>query len=141
MESNNIITIGTALKWRGIYDKEKTYYQENIIADGSCIFRCKVSQTQGQPPIRYTDESGHFEFINQDIWDVILDMAAHYNKVADIEHYAKETEDYAKQFEEALENIGTFAKVPVKLKDEEAHEALVAANGILPDQIYYTTED
>lgn len=90
--NNNIITIGTALKWRGIFDKEKVYYQDNMVLEAGCIFRCKVLQTVNQPPVKMTDGDGHFELINQDIWDVILDMSVHYNKIADIEHYVGVTD-------------------------------------------------
>lgn len=141
MNNNNIITIGTALKWRGIYDREKTYYQDNIILDAGCIFRCKVLQTQDQPPVRVTDEDGHFEFINQDVWDVILDMSVYYNKIADIEHYAEETMESAKKLKEALENLATFAKIPIMLKDENEMDTIIAEDKAIPNQFYYTVEN
>lgn len=84
--NNNIITIGTALKWRGIFDKEKVYYQDNMVLEAGCIFRCKVLQTVNQPPVKMIDGDGHFELINQDIWDVILDMSVYYNKIEEWEN-------------------------------------------------------
>ncbi len=141
MNNNNIITIGTALKWRGIYDREKTYYQDNIILDAGCIFRCKVIQTQNQPPVRMTDEDGHFVFINPDVWDVILDMSVYYNKIADIEHYAGETMDSANKLKDALDKLATFAKIPIQLKDEEEMDTIIAEDRVLPNQFYYTTEN
>lgn len=86
MDNHNIITIGTALKWRGLFSNEKTYYQDNIILDAGCLFRCKIMQTQNHPPVRIIDENGHFEFINQDIWEVILDMSVYYNRIVGMEY-------------------------------------------------------
>ncbi len=139
--SNNIITIGTALKWRGIYDDSKTYYQENIVTAGGCIFRCKASQTQGNAPLNMLDSEGHFTLINQGIWEVILDMSAHYNKVADTLHFAALTMETASELGEALANMGSFAKNPIRLGSEEEHDLLVETGGTFPSQIYYTTED
>lgn len=141
MSNNNIITIGTALKWRGIFSSEKTYYQDNIILEAGCIFRCKVLQTQNQPPVKTLDESGHFELINQDVWDVILDMSPHYNKIADIEHYASETENSADKLKDALANLQTFAKIPIKLKSEDDMQGLIDDDQVLPNQFYYTVEN
>lgn len=141
MNNNNIITIGTALKWRGIYDKEKAYYQDNIILEAGCIFRCKVLQSQNQPPVKMTDESGHFEFINQKVWDVILDMSMHYNKIADIEHYADETLDKANQLNEALNNLAMFAKIPIPLSDEDEMEEMKKNDQVVANQFYYTVEN
>lgn len=140
MSNNNIITIGTALKWRGIFDKEKTYYQDNIVLDAGCIFRCKALQIQGHAPVQTTDESGHFVFINEDVWDVILDMSVYYNKIADIEHYAGETMESYNTLQEALENLATFAKVPIRLMDEDEMAVLIKADQVKQDQFYYTTE-
>lgn len=139
--NNNIITIGTALKWRGIFDKEKAYYQDNIVLEAGCIFRCKVLQTVNQPPVKMTDENGHFELINQDVWDVILDMSVHYNKIADIEHYAGETMEKAILLQDALDNVAKFAKIPIMLKDESEMEDLIADDQVLPNQFYYTVEN
>lgn len=139
--NNNIITIGTALKWRGIFDKEKAYYQDNMVLEAGCIFRCKVLQTVNQPPVKMTDEDGHFELINQDVWDVILDMSVHYNKIADIEHYAEETMEKAILLQDALDNVAKFAKVPIMLKDESEMEDLIADDQVLPNQFYYTVEN
>lgn len=139
--NNNIITIGTALKWRGIFDKEKAYYQDNMVLEAGCIFRCKVLQTVNQPPVKMTDEDGHFELINQDVWDVILDMSVHYNKIADIEHYAGETMEKAILLQDALDNVAKFAKVPIMLKDESEMEDLIADDQVLPNQFYYTVEN
>lgn len=139
--NNNIITIGTALKWRGIFDKEKTYYQDNMVLEAGCIFRCKVLQTVNQPPVKMTDEDGHFELINQDVWDVILDMSVYYNKIADIEHYAGETMEKAILLQDALDNVAKFAKVPIMLKDESEMEDLIADDQVLPNQFYYTVEN
>lgn len=139
--NNNIITIGTALKWRGIFDKEKAYYQDNMVLVAGCIFRCKVLQTVNQPPVKITDGDGHFELINQDVWDVILDMSVHYNKIADIEHYAGETMEKAILLQDALDNVAKFAKVPIMLKDESEMEDLIADDQVLPNQFYYTVEN
>lgn len=139
--NNNIITIGTALKWRGIFDKEKAYYQDNMVLVAGCIFRCKVLQTVNQPPVKITDEDGHFELINQDVWDVILDMSVHYNKIADIEHYAEETMEKAILLQDALDNVAKFAKIPIMLKDESEMEDLIADDQVLPNQFYYTVEN
>lgn len=140
MNNNNIITIGTALKWRGIFDKEKTYYQDNIVLEAGCLFRCKVLQIQGHSPVQTVDESGHFEFINQDAWDVILDMSVYYNKIADIEHYAGKTMESYNTLKEALDNLATLAKKPIRLMDEEEMDVLNKADQVIPDQFYYTTE-
>lgn len=140
MSQNNIITIGTALKWRGIYDKEKTYYQDNIVLEAGCIFRCKVLQSQNLPPVSVNDEDGHFVFINKDVWDVILDMSIYYNKIADIEHFAGETMNKSQQLQEALDNIALFAKIPIKLNNEEEMETLIENEIVEPNQMYYTTE-
>lgn len=139
--NNNIITIGTALKWRGIFDREKTYYQDNIILDAGCIFRCRVLQTQNQPPVQTIDENGHFELINQDVWDIILDMSAYYNKIADIEHYAGETMDKADKLKDALANLETFAKIPIELKSEDDMQGLIDDERVLKNQMYYTVEN
>ena len=128
--NNNIITIGTALKWRGIFDEKKTYYRDNIVLDAGCLFRCNVLQIQGHPPVQIIDESGHFKFINKDVWDVILDMSAYYNKIADIEHYVGETMESYNTLQEALENL--TSKISTLKSDITSVSQKASAIGILP---------
>lgn len=105
MNNNNIVKIGTALKWRGIYDSNKIYYQDNIVFDAGCIFRCRVLQTQNQAPIETSGENGHLTLINENIWDVILDMSSHYNKMADLEDCMNEIMEQSSQFKVEFEEV------------------------------------
>jgi hypothetical protein len=138
--NSNLISIGTALKWRGLYDESKTYYKDNIIADLGCIFRCSANSTKGQAPVSEPDENGNFELTNTGIWDVILDMSSYYNKIADIEHYASEALAATAAMNEALAKIDEFTKKPIELKSEDELETLIAAGTIEDNQLYFTTE-
>lgn len=92
---NNIVQIGTALKWCNDYDSTKKYYLDNIITTYGCVFRCKVSQTQGKSPVTVTDEEGRIAYANTDIWDVIVDMAYYYNYYIDTMKAANEALEFA----------------------------------------------
>ena len=99
MISKNIVRIGTATKWRGVYSDSKVYYYDNIVTISNCIFRCNASHTSGKSPVNIVDEVGHIEYANTDVWGVVLDMSAftnlnldygdmlqkYYDKIKDIE--------------------------------------------------------
>ena len=99
MNNNNIVKIGTALKWRNTFDITKKYYQENMVTICGCVFRCKVLQAQGKTPVRIADDAGHLAFANTDVWDVIVDMAYYYNFAIDTNNLTKETLEYIKKLD------------------------------------------
>lgn len=99
MNNNNIVKIGTALKWRNTFDITKKYYQENMVTICGCVFRCKVLQAQGKTPVRIADDAGHLAFANTDVWDVIVDMAYYYNFAIDTNNHTKETLEYIKKLD------------------------------------------
>lgn len=99
MNNNNIVKIGTALKWRNTFDITKKYYQENMVTICGCVFRCKVLQAQGKTPVRITDDAGHLAFANTDVWDVIVDMSYYYNFAIDTNNHTKETLEYIKKLD------------------------------------------
>lgn len=99
MNNNNIVKIGTALKWRNTFDITKKYYQENMVTICGCVFRCKVLQAQGKTPVRVADDAGHLAFANTDVWDVIVDMAYYYNFAIDTNNHTKETLEYIKKLD------------------------------------------
>lgn len=91
MNSNNIVKIGTALKWRSTYSDEKRYYQENIVTTCGCVFRCKVLQATGKCPVKVIDEYGRIKYDNVDIWDVVVDMAYYYNFTIELRELVQRT--------------------------------------------------
>ena len=103
MNNNNIVKIGTALKWRNTFDIEKKYYQENIVTACGCVFRCKVLQAQGKVPVRISDDNGHIVYANTDVWDVLVDMAYYYNYAVDNQKMTMKTFDYVKKLDEAFQ--------------------------------------
>lgn len=103
MNNDNIVKIGTALKWRNTFDITKKYYQENVVTACGCVFRCKVLQAQGKSPVRATDEQGHIVYTNTDVWDVLVDMAYYYNFAVDTKKLTQETFDYVKKLDEAFQ--------------------------------------
>ena len=104
MNIDNTVKIGTALKWRSSFDPDKRYYQENIVTACGCVFRCKVLQTQGCPPVQTIDENGHLGFANVEVWDVIVDMIYYYNFAVDTKKMTEETLVYVKSLDEAIAN-------------------------------------
>lgn len=104
MNSNNVVKIGSALKWRGVFDLNKNYYLENLVTACGCVFRCKVQQAQGISPIDISTENGHISYINEDVWDVIVDMAHYYNLAVDSNNLTQETFEYIQRLEEGLDN-------------------------------------
>lgn len=102
MNNDNIVKIGTALKWRNTFDITKKYYQENVVTVCGCVFRCKVLQAQGKSPVTITDNQGHIVYTNTDVWDVLVDMAYYYNFAVDTKKLTQETLDYVKQLDKAI---------------------------------------
>lgn len=100
MNNNNIVKIGTALKWRNTFDITKKYYQENIVTVCGCVFRCKVLQSQGKTPVYIADDAGHLAFANTDVWDVIVDMVYYYNFAIDTNNLTRETLEYIKRLDD-----------------------------------------
>lgn len=100
--NDNVVKIGTALKWRGVYDSTKKYYQENIVTENGCVFRCKVLSAIGKNPVKITDEQGHIVYQNTDIWDVLVDMAYYYNYLVDNRKLTKELQEYCKKLNELI---------------------------------------
>lgn len=102
MNNDNIVKIGTALKWRNTFDITRKYYQENIVTVCGCVFRCKVLQAQGKSPVLFTDKDGHMVYTNTDVWDVVVDMAYYYNFAYDTKKLTQETLAYVKQLDAAI---------------------------------------
>lgn len=103
--SNNVVHIGTALKWRGEYEQNKKYYNENIVTAFGCVFRCKILQTIGQSPISFEEETGYLTYINKDIWDVVVDNAHYYNISLDTDRLLRQTLDHVKKIDEDIVEI------------------------------------
>lgn len=101
--NNNVVKIGTALKWRNTFDLTKKYYQENVVTACGCVFRCKVLQAQGKSPIKMTDDQGHIVYTNTEVWDVLVDMAYYYNYAVDTKKLTQQMLDYAKKLDEAFQ--------------------------------------
>ena len=104
MNNDNIVKIGTALKWRNVFDPNKRYYQENIVTMCGCIFRCKVLQTQGKSPIQVTDETGHIAYANPETWDVVLDMLSYYNFAVDSHAFTENALKYIRDLDSAIQS-------------------------------------
>lgn len=118
MNNNNIVKIGTALKWRNTYDPGKKYYQENIVSACGCVFRCKIFQSQGQSPVQTVDEEGHLGFANTDVWDVVVDMAYYYNFCVDTNNLTRQTLAYVKLLDETCQRQQTEIDALGEISDE-----------------------
>ena len=103
INNDNIVKIGVALKWRNTFDLTKRYYQENVVTACGCVFRCKVLQAQGIPPIKMTDDQGHIVYTNTDVWDVLVDMAYYYNYAVDTRKLTQQMLDDAKKLNDAFQ--------------------------------------
>lgn len=101
----NIAIIGTALKWRGVYDNNKNYYQENIVTLYGSVFRCRILKANGLPPVKLDEETNHLQFINQEIWDVIVDMSYYFNYVVDQENFNKRIDEFTKELESQIQDL------------------------------------
>lgn len=99
--NNNIVQIGSALKWRGVYDDSKVYYQENIVTMQGCVFRCRPLKTQGFPPLEEKD--GELKYINTDTWDVIVDLTDYYSRFLVQDKINKELQSYIDDLEATLQ--------------------------------------
>lgn len=79
--SNEIIKIGKAAKWRGTYDDNLTYYEENQVTMYGCVFSCKAEKVSGKPPVVVSNvETGSVVLSNTDIWDCIVNAIDFYNR-------------------------------------------------------------
>lgn len=105
MAQNNIIKIGNALKWRGVFDESKKYYQENIVTLNGSIFRCKILQNQALPPVEIDEETGYVSFVNPDVWDVVVDMAFYYNYVIEQKNFNAYILEKTTQIESDIESL------------------------------------
>lgn len=103
MNIDDIVKIGEALKWRGVYDPNKKYYRENIVTACGSVFRCKVLLSQGEPPFHVIDEDGTIEFFNPDIWDVLVDALSFYNFAVESNALSKKTWEYIELVEQTVE--------------------------------------
>lgn len=96
MNQKGIVRIGIAPKWRGTFDPEKEYYQENMISLYGSVFRCKALSCVGKPPLEEKGSRGYLAFINTDVWDVIVDMVEYYNKTLNSNLNPEELEELHK---------------------------------------------
>lgn len=103
--NDNVVIIGTALKWRGVYDSKKKYYNDNIVTAYGCVFRCKILQTQNFSPVEFDSDTGHLIYINQDVWDVIVDNAYYYNFALDSKEFTEQILDFVKELDEDIQTI------------------------------------
>lgn len=103
--NDNVVKIGTALKWRGSFDLKKKYYNENIVSACGCVFRCKILQAQNLSPIEFEEETGHIIYVNPDVWDVIVDNAFYFNFAVDTKILTEETIIYVTQLKEDINLI------------------------------------
>lgn len=132
MDNENIVKIGVALKWRSTFDLSKKYYQENLTTMCGCVFRCKVVQAQGKSPIQVTDDKGHIEYINSDVWDVIVDMAYYYNFCIDTNLLSQEVLAYCKKIDEEYKK--QQAEIKALQNADVEHEKHMAEIDALNDE-------
>ena len=79
--TDNIFNIGSAPKYRGVYNNQNTYYEQNIVTMCSCIFSCTANEQQGIPPLVVANaNTGTMIFANTDVWVCIMDNLELYNK-------------------------------------------------------------
>lgn len=125
MNNNNIVKIGTALKWRDTYDIKKKYYFDNVITLHGCVFRCKVLSSQGQPPVEL-DDKGRIVNFNLGVWDVIVDMSEYYNYVIDHRNATFETLEYIKKLDQ---DMADFSEDFEEYKESADTRILIVHNG------------
>lgn len=143
--NSNIVKIGKALKWRGVYDDSKKYYAENIITCYGGVFRCNVSVAQGIPPYEL-NEDGLPTIQNTETWTCLVDTTwiiewvLAFKKFKDEatarfevneEHIAKHC-DMIAQHQESIDSLDDSVASLVQ-KDAEHDESLQTLSETLGD--------
>lgn len=116
--NSNIVKIGKALKWRGVYDNSKKYYAENIVTCYGGVFRCNVSVAQGIPPYEL-DEDGLPYLYNSETWTCLVDTSWIIEWVLAFKNFKKETvarfedderhiEEHCRKLDEHEQRIATL---------------------------------
>jgi len=134
--NSNIIKIGKALKWRGVYDDSKKYYAENIVTCYGGMFRCNVQVAQGIPPYQQ-NENGLPTIQNSETWTCLVDttwiiewvLAFRKFKddaIARFESNEKHIDEHCKKLDEQQKGISSLGNSVNKLaqKDTEHDSAL-----------------
>lgn len=134
--NSNIVKIGKALKWRGVYDDSKKYYAENIITCYGGVFRCNVPVAQGIPPYEL-NEDGLPTIQNSETWTCLVDttwiiewvLAFKKFKDETLERFTKDEqhiEEHCKKLEEHQKDIeGLGTSVSELVERDKGHDLLI----------------
>lgn len=112
--NSNIVKIGKALKWRGVYDNSKKYYAENIVTCYGGVFRLNVSVAQGIPPYELNEE-GLPTIQNSETWTCLVDTTWIIEWVLAFKKFKNEA---LARFEKDEKHIDEHCK---KLKEHQKH--------------------
>jgi len=112
--NSNIVKIGKALKWRGVYDNSKKYYAENIVTCYGGVFRLNVSVAQGIPPYELNEE-GLPTIKNSETWTCLVDTTWIIEWVLAFKKFKNEA---LARFEKDEKHIDEHCK---KLKEHQKH--------------------
>lgn len=123
---DNIVKIGTAPKWRGVYDDSKKYYQENLVTLNGSVFRCKILSAQGFSPVKIDEETRYISYANPDVWEVVVDMAYYYNYVIGQENFNNMILDIVTKHDKEIQdikqnNLVRDSKIEILSKAAKAH--------------------
>lgn len=131
--NSNIVKIGKALKWRGVYDNSKKYYAENVITCYGGVFRCNVSVAQGIPPYEM-NEDGLPTIQNSETWTCLVDTTwiiewvLAFNKFKDdvlarFVDNERHIQEHCNQLETHQENLKSLENSVLELQRvDESHE-------------------
>lgn len=140
MANNNTVQIGTALKWRGVYDDNKKYYQDNIVSLHGCVFRCKPLYAIGYPPVEKDLKNGELKYINTDVWDVVVDFADYYGKFlaqelvnAGLQQEIDEIDSILESHQHAIDGFGNVI--------EAADTISVVSNGLWKNTLLWVNTE
>lgn len=136
--NSNIVKIGKALKWRGVYDNSKKYYAENIVTCYGGVFRCNVSVAQGIPPYEL-DEDGLPYLYNSETWTCLVDTSWIIEWVLAFQNFKKEAvarferneqhiDEHCRKLDEHQENIDSLNASIGSLQQKDSEHELFMSN-------------
>lgn len=105
MASSEILTIGSAIKYRGEYNTSTTYYMNNQVTMYGCIFQALSTNFSGIPPLTVASDKT-ISLTNTTIWRCVINNVDLYNATLSTNNINSRVT----KIENNIDNINTTAQ-------------------------------
>lgn len=128
MATSSVLTIGSTVKYRGVYNSSSTYYNGNQVSWYGCLFQVVANKITGIAPLAMTSD-GTISFDNTSSWTCIIDNIKLYNATISTNNLESRVTTIEGNISSIEKSVGSAAN-----SAEEAAKSAESVKNAIPEE-------